>query len=496
MNNKIKIKNNKTAGALDPATKNYIDNKMRSVSDKERRISRLTTEVAHDDKRVSRLAAYLAAPKDFEAEPLCDSYSTRKVTLASPFRTFDINHLQGTALEQAQTDYCVQVTRNPFCAEIITYNNTTNLLWAYKGGFQGKNAARDLGMYGTLTWDPASIGGGKVGTKIHGDYQYPQKSLQQGGYCFYWLNQQEELALSWATAADYTLDIYILKSGQRTAQLFTTNTGTAATGSGMNNTGAGGGAGWYAFILRSLSVNQPVSLSHKSLGAGSGTVSGITPNFGMRSLPGFDAMISSVEELRIIGASILYTNTSNVLARGGNIAGYQIPGSEEFYDWINYSVVASAEESVAMDATNGCYGFLKPTQPADFNYYPVNEMHCGNLDSISDTLEIISSIPYNPNGSGRNAQVTVSFAVEFKTPNVFFNAVYPDPNTQVIDGCFGIMCRMTQFTENPLHLKDIKQFIGKAMGKVAEYAPKVISAVKNYGPMVARTAAKLAPLLL
>lgn len=194
-----------------------------------------------------------------------------------------------------------------------------------------------------------------------------------------------------------------------------------------------------------------------------------------RCLPGIHDYQAVVDESRITAVSVLITNTSNVLTRGGQVTGYQVPGANEWTKYLNFDFVSSCNKSQTLAADKGIYGFLKVTQPEDLRYQPSTFFgaHAYDMDNNADFLTFNINVPRSVGGSGRSFKMYFTFGVEFKTDSIWFTKYIVDPNTLMVDQVLRIMAHLRQFHENPLHWKDIQKAISRFLGGVVKYAPVI-----------------------
>jgi len=217
------------------------------------------------------------------------------------------------------------------------------------------------------------------------------------------------------------------------------------------------------------------------------------------SIPDLAKNIASVQGVRMNGLSLMYTNTSSELNNSGRVAGLQAPQSA---DWMNYAFggfesVGGSLNAVTMDVKKGMYGFLKPSQPDDYNfkgnfdYDPVNGCPIGGtflLECDSDFLVIYPQI--NVSG-GRDGYWSTCFTIEYLTTDVFREVGHSNVPVDSYEAAITALVGIPQWHENKTHFKDIvkkiQDFASRAAQRIMKYAPLITGAV---------SAAKLAGMLV
>lgn len=218
-----------------------------------------------------------------------------------------------------------------------------------------------------------------------------------------------------------------------------------------------------------------------------------------RPLPDYENNKISVLGVRIISASLMWTNTAALASRGGTLAQWQAPVGylwEEIADR-GYDYVSSANQAVTRDAAKGGYSFLKPTQASDFRfiegaYYEGDVFNDGTFPLVNESefLVVATNIPtaLDSLGNPRSAILTVAFGLEYRTDDVWRPVSKPG-NELLFREALMLVKQIDQHYENPLHWKDIWSSIKSGASSVAK-------AVMKYGPLLVKMATVAAPFLV
>lgn len=181
--------------------------------------------------------------------------------------------------------------------------------------------------------------------------------------------------------------------------------------------------------------------------------------------------MGAVEGLRVNAASLLWTNTTPAIDRGGEIVGFQpAPGQNwlhllyhagQGYDESPFEALSSEAGSVVLDATNGMYACSVPcstTEVLNFgdefstsgaegyemnitdSYYPL-------IRGNSADLFLAWLCP-----SGSTGVLTKTSVVEWTTDKQFYEKRYPDVSWNELQAAIRLLSAAPHFTENPKHI--------------------------------------------
>lgn len=226
-----------------------------------------------------------------------------------------------------------------------------------------------------------------------------------------------------------------------------------------------------------------------------------------KALPDFDRNVDTIQNVKFHGVSAMWTNTTPMLTKGGQISMMQIPAKSWWGDYAGYDNVAARNTNVnaQLPANDGAYLFLKPSRVSDFDFLtefvPTNAVAGANVtegqsgpthtawfyilpesDFITISLNLIDL-------AGPAGYWTVRTDIEYSSVDQWRNLVTPDINTRVISEALPLIAAAPQFHTNDFHLSDLWNWVKGAASKVA-------NAITEYGPSVLKVAAMVAPLLL
>lgn len=186
-----------------------------------------------------------------------------------------------------------------------------------------------------------------------------------------------------------------------------------------------------------------------------------------RPLPNFENFFASAKAVRINAASITLTNNTSVLNRGASSAAYQAPAGQH---WFNLAVdnqqIPSAQNSAEIDAKNGMYTWLKPTDETDLKMLERHESNGGVLYDTHFALDaqsqFIAMQLVDTSGSlSFTGFWTFNFGIEFQSEDVSREVREPDTRKEVYDEALQLLHKMPQFAENPTHWADLMRSISK-----------------------------------
>lgn len=215
--------------------------------------------------------------------------------------------------------------------------------------------------------------------------------------------------------------------------------------------------------------------------------------FGQKTLPSFSTNYSFIDSLRIVGASLMYTNTASPLNRQGQILGLQVPKGSSWIQWTDFGGLAADKKTVIMDVLNGMYGFLKPTSADDLNMqvYELPDdnaaQNVGN-DMVFDLYpksDFLVVVPQVTIAGGQSGYWTVGAAVEFTTMNQWIELHTSALTHEQLESALDFLSQVPQWHTNSLHWDDI-------WGAIKDAARDTWSMVKEIAPI----AVAAAPLLL
>jgi len=219
--------------------------------------------------------------------------------------------------------------------------------------------------------------------------------------------------------------------------------------------------------------------------------------FGHQCAPAFDANAVSCMGVRMMGQSLMYSNTASELDNGGTVVGCQVPPS---IWWFNLAMGGSQGDAYTFVNTmpnkyippqrikRGIYGFRKTATPFDFDMKEVvasNGTVLANagwdLQAATAYLVVVPRVNDPTNRQG--VYVTAQQAEELST-NPWLDPELPFIPQEAFEGAMKIVHEASQWSSNDDHIK-------KITSAMIEAAPKALDAILKYGPEIAEMAAAL-----
>jgi len=244
-------------------------------------------------------------------------------------------------------------------------------------------------------------------------------------------------------------------------------------------------SGYYSF-----DITGPASAS---LVINSATIEYDAPIFGHRELPGFSTNCGKAQSMRIIGASVMYTNDSSITNLDGKIAMAQVASGNCWWDVVTsntsfYSAVAGMKNSWKKDMRKGGYAFLKPSSLEDFkmkkDYKVEGNTVVDSWYNPRDTNASFIAIGLSSeNQATQEGYCTHSYSIEYPTDDTWTQTRPPPGNEDVNAKAIALVREVPQFHENETHLADLisegLQTVNQVVSGVAKAAPEVIGFAKT-----------------
>jgi len=328
----------------------------------------------------------------------------------------------------------------------------------------------------------------------HGPTFYAGSVKENIGLRFFWLDASATVEFNYTSTANFNIGIAQWTSNGLEAtyasKLFATATGATGTIlSPLDNFKPG----YYAFQISSTATQTVVFNSM--------TISGNSEVFCHLPIPTLEKVINSVDNHRVIGSSIMYTNTAAPLNREGSLMPYQLLPGMYWHDIVTgmdtaYAAVAALPGARPFEATEGAYIFHKPTNDDDWDFKDEYYTTDGNLidcyyeiDSESPPVLIVISID---TGNAQNGYWTLTQSIEFFTQSQAFDQELCKVSYYIGDEALDKIKYIEQVHSNALHVKEIWSSIvnqTKKAGKwIFDSIPKIVGAVEKYGPTVVKYA--------
>lgn len=216
--------------------------------------------------------------------------------------------------------------------------------------------------------------------------------------------------------------------------------------------------------------------------------------FAITPLPHWEDMEVALDTVRVSAVSLMLTPNAPKLYIGGQVTGLQLPNNKSWYYPMTsgdpYSTISSDQNSETMPFDNGIYGFLKPTDPHDFELVEPTVTQGGIVVAYNN--------PYRPPGGwlavaamvaevessypGGLAHTTVCYACEFQTVSPWFEVAPPITEVSDFEKGMRVTSRMKQWHANSFHIGDILKFIYSGAKTVLGAAPAIANVVSAIAP--------------
>jgi len=217
-----------------------------------------------------------------------------------------------------------------------------------------------------------------------------------------------------------------------------------------------------------------------------------------KMLPDFESNISSLDNVRVVGSSVMLSQRGATVTSQGTIAQIQLLKLTNwaFQIGLSYADIAKLKDSDTGRSTKtGSYAFIKPTDMKDFSFAKTWQTEDGvikyiNYPVLSETGYVLVYCVTNQPSTGGGLTnpppemiITTWSSIEFATLNQIFDTRVGTIDPALVTAAFMRIKKMKQYHNNDNHIRDLFR---KALGwgeKVMEYAPKVMEGAKYLGSM-------------
>lgn len=265
--------------------------------------------------------------------------------------------------------------------------------------------------------------------------------------------------------------------------------------------------GYYAFeavvqitssaVMNTTSFRMTMVMMHKGSG------------FGFSPMPHVEEMALNIDGLRSTAISIMLSPHPSVLNLGGEVAGVQLPPSESWNSIVEgegsdpLNIISNMNGAYTGKLKDGIYGFLKPTSTEDFQmqepfilYDEAITAYRNPVQPAGGWLVVTATVPATATNTfaGALAYLTLAHGVEYRTTNVWLSVQPPTSDPRVFSDAIYTLRSVTQWHENPWHIKDIFKSVMSAGKSALKLAPTIAELVSAFVPGVAPSKAILASL--
>lgn len=441
-------------------------------------------------------AMMIACPGFSETKRWSSIYSQKKTAVAAPFQIISSNFgiVGGNNPGYLLASDCLAFAfRSAERAAIIYDQNSAGTAFSYLANFAGFNNSFSVDRPAEVVSDSVWVHVGDISMPVplitlnaiddyapHGPLLFTGSVGNSRGQ-FVYLNQGDSFSGTLNATVNCTFDwqVDVWDGSLRSAVYANSLSLVAGSDTAISMILAAPTNGYYSVLCKQSTSASTVPVYFTAF-----TLTGTGSCFCHLTQHDLNKLTSVTDGNRILGTSLMYTNTSNQLNRGGQIASVQTGDDTCWLDYVSsagsFSNVSSTVDSVTMDATNGMYAFLKPTQPSDFNfqdYYQVDQTGniCASQYPIDRPGSYLAMAINIPDAAGCLGLWTHRASTEFITETTWFSVGKAKTSAEHQDKALMIIRDLEQFHENPSHISDlfskIGSFIKSAAEGVVKYAP-------------------------
>lgn len=474
VNENVNNKQKAPATAKSPA-KRAAKNAMRAVMNVPRNL---------EEVQIEQVVSSVAAPGEFDAVRMGSEYGSYSTAVAKLFQRQNA-YFTNLNAAGAGSDFYAFLFRDPYRSFITEVSFRD---------YDYRTTVKAFSLSGTPTqvsW-PGMFNQG--GDKVHGDVLYPGQ-VDDSTRQYYWFFPQGNAKAELINSSSFTIGVIVYRYYRGVINQDRVVSCPPNTSTLLHD----GSDGYYAYDMSTTAGSVTASLQLRysaNIGSG-GSLASIPGHF---ALPYMVENTASADAIKLYGASLMFTNTAAPLVRQGKLAGCQIPRGREWIDFLSYSTVSTLQNACSMDAVNGMYGFLKPTQPEDFNFRDRDEITSGvvtqayfKLSPDSDFLAIAGSVS---TVEGRDGYFTASYALEYRTNDQWRETSAPHISPNVVSTAMMLVGRLPQWHENPLHLSDIGKWLSSTMNSIYEGVKEALPKIVDVASKVVTIGGHLIPLLM
>lgn len=197
----------------------------------------------------------------------------------------------------------------------------------------------------------------------------------------------------------------------------------------------------------------------------------------------YDTAADQVEELRVLGQSILLSNVTAQVNLQGTVYAVNMVQEHPWYEYLADmdKMILSSNLGLRYQGhwDKGFYGYVKPNRPGAMElvstYIPIDDVRFSafrpfrNLGSFVALVTRATS-PVAGSGSPNSVTLMATRIIEFTTSSQMYAVQPVTAPVQAYEGYVNAMRDAEMFFENPLHFKDIAAFAKRAASAVGSFA--------------------------
>jgi hypothetical protein len=220
----------------------------------------------------------------------------------------------------------------------------------------------------------------------------------------------------------------------------------------------------------------------------------LSDQFAIRPIPHFKDFNDIIASVRVNASALMMTPHPALLYLGGQVTGVQLPAPQ---DWIEiyergdpFTYVNSLSTSKTFKLKSGIYGFHKPETLLEYEFTPTFVTKNEQIASVNNPIDfpggwmVLAATVGLQDGSypSGSCHLTFSYAVEFRTTNVWFDVESSPFRRNEMQTAIDMMEDITQWHENPFHIKDIMSSIASKGKSLLKIAPSLVKALSMFFP--------------
>ena len=422
----------------------------------------------------------MVLPEEYSAIRMKDAFTNVRTAVSNPFDEIANNW---TAPDSSGSSYMGGfLFRDTLLNAMIFDSNPTNSTYTYQWSLSD----------GTTSFPIPANSGRKLAAiyasatttyKPHGTTLWNQ--FDQNGDPYFWcdsdstsLNGRIDVTVVGAMTGSATLYKYDGSQGQEVAVQPIAGAGLvtfdlAPLGNGL----------YRVEMLNDSATNATFSVQHSYLG---------NSVWQQLVMPGYEANINNVTNIRIIGGALKWRNTTSDQYVNGRVACVQYGKGQSISEVISggiqgmFSTVSSVREGVTRDFKKGWYGFLKPAEDNDLEMRrpltantPLVWSGGTPASKRSGFLAFVAVVTSGSGAPATNTQMRRTMCNEYQTNNLWAEVRSPSSNRQVWEQACSTIALIPQWHENPTHFFDIISAIAQGGAIAAEQVAPILRAFDN-----------------
>lgn len=404
------------------------------------------------------ICASIALPDELPPVRVSDSYSTDPTATAKVNIDLKLNWSGASTGSVPEDDTLVFMFRDPLRWLVVYDPNTSGQTYRYNwqqfpgfGSFQGPGGTEWPLNVSVATLDPTSQWAPHGQTQFAGD---------ANGYGYLYVDQDVDIVVTdVGTVEAGTLYIWEYSQGVRNyydSQPFTGNstiTYTPTSGGYFGLSVLFPGGAHAITVYTGDAVGQPV--------------------FRQIATPDVENNLHRVQSMCMSASSLLWRNTASYDNAQGDVGSVTIGPSIEWWTLVtnnsaSYNGLAGLFPNgwKSFFAAKGLYTFLRPCDEEDIEFksdvkaYPAGQYSFARFNLRSTTSFAACAMSVS-NDAGRDTLLRCAAHIQYQTNDCWAETRAPDSNVDDWLAAVKMLANVPNITENPVHVKDILNGIGK-----------------------------------